>query len=283
MSVISVQSQVSFGYVGNSAAVPALQALGYETWPVHTAMVAHHPGHGGFHGAITQAAVLRSIFEGMQDIGAFGRCSALLSGYLGSVENGEALLSAWASIKSAAPAALYCCDPVIGDSEEGIYVDAGLVPFFRDSAMAAADQVVANAFEASILTDVDVTDSRSAVVAARKIAAKGPGVVVISSVPLRVDGKDWLGNIAVDGERAWQTRVPRLQRNIKGAGDFMTALWLGHYLQSRDSASALSGATMAVKTAIDRSAADDGGELRIIERVENWRQGGDDVFLESIG
>jgi pyridoxine kinase len=282
MEVISVQSHVSFGHVGNSAAVYPMQRLGVDVWPVHTALLAHHPGHGGFNGAMTSPQTLRTIFDGLRRLGAFEQCSALLSGYLGSVETGTVLIEAWQTIKAAAPDAIFCCAAVLGDREEGIYVDPALPAFFRDAALPMADVIVANAFEAGILSGMEVVDLETARLAAAAIADQGPQTVIISSVPYALNGTTHIGNLLNEAGGVWLTYAPLFSGPAKGAGDFMTAVWLAQYLNERDSVSALRFATGAVKSAVELSAEHPIRELAVIAASDQWHDGSSDVGLQKI-
>jgi pyridoxine kinase len=286
MGVISVQSQVSFGHVGNSAAQFAMQWLGVEVWPVHTALLAHHPGEGGFHGAKTDPDTVCAIFDGLRRAGTFPECQALLSGYLGSIEVGRAMLAARREIKVAAPDALYCCAAVMGDREEGLYVDAALPDFFRDAAVPAADIVIANAFEAEVLTGVGagvgaggLAGAQAAGTALRRM---GPAMAIVSSVPLGADGTDGIGTLLTTDNGAWLARTPRLQVPAKGAGDLMGAVWLAGYLRDGDAATALQLAVGATRVALEASASRPRGELDLVGTASHWRDAGRDTNLETI-
>jgi len=280
MGVISVQSQVSFGHVGNSAAEFAMQWLGREVWPVPTAVLAHHPGQGGFHGAKTDPQLVRAILDGLHGAGAFADCQALLSGYLGSPEVGRAMLAAGREIKAESPGALYCCQPVMGDREEGVYVDGALPAFFKEDAVPAADVVIANAFEAEVLTGVAADDLSGARAAGAALRQMGPAIAIVSSVPL---GADELGTLLASGDGAWLARTSRLAVPAKGAGDLMGAVWLAGYLRDGDAAAALGLAVGATRLALEASAARPRGELDLVGTAPGWRKAGKDVHIETLG
>src|SRR5690349_1486037 len=122
MNLLSIQSHVAYGHVGNSAAVFALQRMGVEVWPVHTVQFSNHPGYGGFRGQAFDADLIRNVVQGIDERGVLGECDGILSGYLGDAATGAAVLDAVARVKRANPAARYCCDPVIGDADSGVYV-----------------------------------------------------------------------------------------------------------------------------------------------------------------
>src|SRR5262249_48598579 len=152
MRLLSIQSHVAFGHVGNSAAVFPLQRLGCEVWPIHTVQFSNHTGYGAWKGRVFDADIIRAVVEGITDRGALPTCDGLLSGYMGSAETGAAILDATAAVKAANPLALYCCDPVIGDVGRGVFVRPGVPEFMRDAAVPAADIVTPNQFELDYLS-----------------------------------------------------------------------------------------------------------------------------------
>src|SRR6476469_8418046 len=147
MNILSIQSHVAYGHVGNSAAVFPLQRMGVEVWPIHTVQFSNHPGYGEWQGRVFDAALIRDLVGGIEKRGVLGECDGVLSGYMGAVDIGEAILDVVATVKRANPSARYCCDPVIGDTGRGVFVREGIPQFMRDKAVPAADVVTPNQFE----------------------------------------------------------------------------------------------------------------------------------------
>src|SRR5690348_11172943 len=139
MNLLSIQSHVAYGHVGNSAAVFSLQRLGIEVWPVHTVQFSNHTGYDGWRGRAFEPDLIRDLMRGLEQRSVLGGCDGVLSGYVGSAEIGAAILDAVTRVKRANPAARYCCDPVIGDVERGVFVRPGVAEFMRERALAAAD------------------------------------------------------------------------------------------------------------------------------------------------
>src|SRR5712691_10542060 len=96
VNLLSINSHVAYGHVGNAAAVFALQRLGCEVWPVHTALFSNHAGHGSFRGEMVEASAVGDLVRGIEERGVLARCDGVLSGYLGRTETGEAILEAFA-------------------------------------------------------------------------------------------------------------------------------------------------------------------------------------------
>lgn len=262
MNVLSIQSSVAYGHVGNAAATLPLQRLGFEVWPVNTVTLSNHPAHGGFRGRFAEAEELRALVQGIDERGAFSRCDAVLSGYLGDATNGPVVLEAVAAVKRANPRALYCCDPVMGEKGRGFYVRAGIPEFFRDQALAACDIVIPNLFELEFLSGRTVDDIPSARAAAETLLAKGPRVIVVSGLE---GARGSIAVLAVAKNGAWLAETPRLAVAAHGAGDAFAALFLGHYLRRGNVGTAL-GRAISAQYALMRvtARADTKGDLALV-------------------
>ena len=140
MNILSIQSWVAYGHVGNASAVFPLQRLGAEVWAIHTVQFSNHTGYGAWRGQVLPATLIGDCVEGIAERGVLPGCDAVLTGYVGDAATGEAILGAVARVKAANPAALWCCDPVIGDVGRGVFVRPGIPEFFRDRALALADK-----------------------------------------------------------------------------------------------------------------------------------------------
>ena len=182
MQVLSVQSSVAYGHVGNAAATFPLQRLGHEVWPVATVNYSNHPGHGSYRGGVYHATDVAETLDEIERRGGFHRCDAVLSGFLGSPATGPVLLNAVDRIKRANPEALYVLDPVIGDAERGVYVADGIAEFFRDEALKRADIVMPNLFELEQLSGRTIRDVDTAVGAAASLLDYGPSTIVVTGV-----------------------------------------------------------------------------------------------------
>jgi len=268
MNILSIQSFVAFGHVGNRAAMLPLERLGHEVWPINTVLLAHHPGYGAWHGRVAAAEEIMTLIGGLEARGAFGRCDAVLSGYLGDVALGPALLDAVGRVRKANPKALYCCDPVMGDQARGFYVRAGIPEFFRDQVVPLADLLIPNTFELGWLAAVRVDDATSALGAARALIARGPRLVVATGLRRMVRGRPRIGALAVEASRAWYAEAPFIAAPANGAGDAFAALFLGHYLRGRRVGGALERAVSALHAVIAKTAVLGSGELALVESQE---------------
>ena len=246
MNILSIQSHVAYGHVGNSAAVFALQRLGCEVWPVHTVQFSNHTGYGGWQGDVFAADRIAAVIDGIAGLGVLGGCDGVLSGYLGAVATGDAILAAAARVRAANPAALWCCDPVIGNRARGEFVTAGVAAFMAERAVPCADVVTPNHFEVDRLTGRDTADLAALLAAVRALHGRGPEAVLVTSVRTDATPVDCLDVVASAPGGAFMVRTPRLGVPANGAGDLIAALFFFHWLSRRDAAQALAAATSSV-------------------------------------
>lgn len=242
MPVLSIQSSVAYGHVGNAAAVFPLQLLGHEVWPVDTVSFSNHPQYGGWRGAVRDPGEVREILRGVEERGAFARCDAVLSGYLGDPATGAAVLDAVDRVKAANADAIYCLDPVMGDVERGVYVRPGIPEFFREHALPRADFVIPNTFELEFLAGRAAASAAEAEAAAAELRAHGAGTVIVTGIR---DGQDILV-LAFSDEGAWRVAAPMIEAPPWGAGDLFAALFLGNHLLGRDLPAALGRAVSSI-------------------------------------
>jgi pyridoxine kinase len=245
MNVISIQSHVAYGHVGNSAAVFALQRLGHEVWPIHTVQFSNHTGYPDWQGRVFDAAEIAKLIDGLEARGALARCDALLTGYLGDPALGAVVTDALARIRSANPKALWCCDPVMGDHGKGLFVRAGVPEFMAGCALPAADILTPNLFELELLTQSKPRGPEAIRKAAAALLQRGPKVVLVTSLTDATEG-DEVAMLAVTPGGAWRVATPRLPMQPNGAGDAVAALFLGFYLKSGKVPDALAAAASAI-------------------------------------
>lgn len=265
-TVLSVQSRVAYGHVGNAAATFPLQRLGCEVWSLDTVAFSNHTGHGKWKGSVVPAETVATLFEGIADLGVLGSCDAVLSGYLGALETGPVLLDIVARIKAANPGALFCCDPVIGDTDTGAYVRPGIAEFFRDIAVPRADILTPNLFELDFLTGRKIASLAETVTAAEELRSRGPATVMVTSLPAADAG---IAMLAVGDGGAWLVETPRLSAEMNGCGDVTAALFLARLLRRTPLPDALSATASAMHALIDGTVSRGRYELALIEMQDD--------------
>lgn len=265
--ILSIQSHVSYGHVGNSAAVFPLQRLGFEVWPIMTVLFSNHTGYGAFRGRPVGADWQREILAGLEERGALARTRAVLSGYLGDPATAEVVVEAVERVRRHRPDAVYACDPVIGDDGRGTFVRPGIPELLRDRILPLATLVKPNRFELSHLSGIEVRTLEDALEAARSLRARGPELVVVTSLSLP-DREGALGMLADSAEGSWLVWTPRLPVTLNGTGDVFAALLLGEWLLTRDPEKALARTASAVYGLVEATWRAESRELLLVEAQE---------------
>jgi len=265
MDLLSVNSHVAFGHVGNSAAVFVLQRLGVEVWPIHTVVLSNHPGYGDFRGRAADASAIRDLVAGIASRGVLAGCDGIISGYLGTAEIGTEFLAAAAGVKASNRSARYCCDPVIGDGDRGIYVRPEVADVIRARLVPAADVVTPNQFELDFISGRSSKTLRDVIVAIDAVHGLGPSVVLVTSVATDEIPADAIDLIVSDGVGRFRLRTPKLTHAANGAGDAIAALFFAHLLRSGSAAAALARAASSVFGILRRTAQAGARELLLIE------------------
>ncbi len=270
MNILSIQSWVAYGHVGNASAVFPLQRLGAEVWAVHTVQFSNHTGYGSWRGQVFSGENVREVVAGIGERGALARCDAVLSGYMGDAGIGTAILEAARTVRAANPAALWCCDPVLGDTDEGFYVRTGIPEFMRDQAVPAADIVTPNLFELEYLSGQECRTLDATKTAIAALQARGPRIVLVTSSRTETTPDDAIDMLAADGGEVHLLRTPILPITVNGAGDALAGLFLFHRLRTGSTAAALAEAGSAIHGLLRRTAEAGSREILLVAAQEEF-------------
>ena len=269
MRFLSLQSHVAYGYVGNRAAAFPLQRLGHEVWAVNTVEFSNHTGYGAWRGRAASAEQVSEIVQGIEALGQFSRCDGLLTGYVGDAALADVVLDTARRVRAANPRAIWCCDPVLGDIDTGIYVKPGIDTFFRDRAIPAADLVTPNHFELEHLTGRTVSTMAEALAAARILLQgerPGPRLALITSLRRADAAADTIEMVAVTREAAWRVATPMIGFEIapNGTGDAVAALFTAHWISGDEIADALGKAASSIFAVLEATQAMGERELQLV-------------------
>ncbi|MBX5452682.1 MAG: pyridoxal kinase PdxY [Acidobacteriia bacterium] len=268
MRILSIQSWVAYGHVGNAAALFPLQRLGAEVLAVHTLQFSNHPGYGRFRGMRFPPSHVADVITGLAERGILAACHGVLSGYLAEAGTGAAVLKAVAEMRAANPHGLYCCDPVFGDDGPGVYVHPDLPRFFLEEALPAADIATPNRFELAHLTDIPcrtLTEVKTAIAALQgKMRKDGLQTVLVSSLNTESTPEDAIDTIVGESSAFYLLRTPKLPLRPSGSGDLLAALFFYHCLRGNSGREALENAVSALFGILRRTAELGQQELAII-------------------
>ncbi|ELY6247186.1 pyridoxal kinase PdxY [Cronobacter universalis] len=248
-NILAIQSHVVFGHAGNSAAEFPMRRLGANVWPLNTVQFSNHTQYGQWTGAVMPPSHLTEIVQGIAAIGQLSRCDAVLSGYLGSAEQGEHILEIVRQVKAANPQAKYFCDPVMGHPEKGCIVAPGVAEFHARFALPASDIIVPNLLELEMLSGHAVASVDEAVATARELIARGPQIVLVKHLARAGYHQDRFEMLLVTSDEAWHISRPLVDfgaRQPVGVGDVTSGLLLVKLLQGATLREALEHVTAAV-------------------------------------
>ncbi|HYJ43239.1 MAG TPA: pyridoxal kinase PdxY [Xanthobacteraceae bacterium] len=282
MNILSIQSHVAYGHVGNASAAFVLQRIGVEAWPILTVQFSNHTGYGSWRGRAFDAGMIRDIMQGIGERGVLGKCDGVLSGYLGSAEIGTAVLEAVAQVKAANPKARYCCDPVIGDVGRDVFVQPGVAAFMRERAVPMADIVTPNHFELDHLTGRITKSLAEALAAVEAVRKTGPRIVLVTSLMVDDTPADAIDLVACDDSGRYRLRTPKLPIAVNGAGDAIAALFFAHCLNKGSAADALSRAVSAVFGILKLTADAGSREILLIDAQDELVKPSREFRAESI-
>ncbi|MGR0219288.1 pyridoxal kinase PdxY [Agromyces sp. ZXT2-6] len=270
MKVLSIQSAVAYGHVGNSAAVFPLQRIGVEVMPVYTVNFSNHTGYGAWRGPLISPDDVREVIAGIEDRGAFPTIDVILSGYQGSEGIADVILDAVARIRAANPDATYSCDPVMGNAKSGCFVAPTIPVLLRDRVVPAADLITPNQFELGYLTGTEPGSLESTLESVDLARATGPRTVLVTSVerPDREEGT--IEMLAVDDRGAWVVQTPLLPMKANGSGDVTAALFTAHHRRTGDAADALARTASSVFDLLENTHRSGERELQLVESQDAY-------------
>lgn len=270
MKILSIQSAVAYGHVGNSAAVFPLQRIGVEVLPVYTVNFSNHTGYGAWRGPLIAPAEVSEVITGIEERGVFPQIDVVLSGYQGGAGIADVIIDAVRRVKAANPAAVYSCDPVMGNARSGCFVAPEIPELLRDRVVPVADIITPNQFELGYLTGTEPGDLVSTLDSVDAARALGPSTVLVTSVerPDRPEGT--IEMLAADDSGAWIVRTPHLPIKANGSGDVTAALFTAHYRASGDAAAALERTASSVFDLIEATLRSGERELQLVEAQEAY-------------
>ncbi len=263
-NVISIQSQVVHGYVGNSAAVFPMQALGVTVAAVPTTLLSNHPLYPTTRGRVLDAALVADLLRGVEERGLVEASNAVLTGYLGSLENGAVVADFIERAKARNPGLIFVCDPVIGDEGPGVFVAEGLVDIFRDRLVPAASIITPNQFEFELLTGASARSAEALLTAARGLTKGGQQRIVVTGCTLDDTPDGHIETIVCDGGALHRIAAERLPIRPNGAGDLFAGLLVAHLALGCDLTGAAEKAAAVVLAVLRRTLAERAYELRIL-------------------
>lgn len=269
-NILSLQSHVAYGYVGNKAAVFPLQRLGHEVININTVQFSNHTGYGSWTGDIMSIEHIDKIFDGLNQRGVLENLDGVLTGYLGDKSLGDILLRWLKVIREKNPQVVYCCDPVIGDTDRGIFVRPGVPEFFANQAVSQANILTPNQFELTNLTGIEINTLKDAELACQQLHQRGAKMILVTSLTRNEMPHEQIEMLLSCPNETLLVATPRLDMPIapNGSGDMTAAVFLAKYLETKDPAASLAHTAAAIYAVFCKTQQLDRRELAIIQAQE---------------
>jgi pyridoxine kinase len=290
MPVLSIQSHVVYGHAGNSAAVFPLQRLGWEVWAINTVEFSNHTGYKAWRGEALSPALTEELVLGLEERDVLKQCDAVLSGYLGNPETGRAIIGTVRKVRSHAPKALYCCDPVMGDEGRGFFVKPEIPDIFKNEIIPLADILTPNQFELCALTGMNAETLPEILEAVKRLHSLGPRIILVTSLKIQEDRETKspeIGMLASDGNDTYRISTPELyfenSSSMAGSGDLTSSIFLSRYLESRDLKQSLELSAASIYGIMEATHRAKSPELLIIAAQEQLVSPGFSFRAEKIG
>jgi pyridoxine kinase len=272
MKILSIQSAVAYGHVGNSAAVFPLQRIGVEVLPVYTVNFSNHTGYGAWRGPMIAPSDVSEVIAGIEDRGVFPQIDVILSGYQGGEGIGDVVIDAVARVKAANPNAIYACDPVMGNAKSGCFVAPAIPILLRERVVPVADIITPNQFELGFLTGTEPDTIESTLASADLARTMGPSTVLVTSVERPESEDNTIEMMVVTGAGAWIVQTPLLPIKANGSGDVTAALFTAHLTRTGDAAAALARTASSVFDLLTRTLESGERELQLVESQQFYAE-----------
>lgn len=267
-SIISIQSQVVHGHVGNSAAVLPMQAHGLNVAAVPTTLLSNHPGFETMRGRVLEPELVGDLLRGVEERGLIETSRYIVSGYLGSRANGEVVAAFIKRARQLNPDITYICDPVMGDAHLGVFVADQVVECLCDELVPLADLLTPNQFEVGLIAGSQPSTWRELEAAVVQIQARRGARVVVTGCTLADTPAGSLENIVFDGKSCTRLTSPRLPMVPVGTGDLYTGLLTAKLARGDTLVEAARRAAAAVLDILERTMAEDEHEMQLASVIE---------------
>jgi pyridoxine kinase len=269
MNILSIQSQVVYGHVGNSAAQFILQRLGHDVWPVPTTLFSNHLAKPSWTGKLVPHEDVAALLDGLSRLNLLDRVDAVVTGYLGDPGNVAITADLVDQLRRKRPDVIYACDPVMGDNGQ-LYVKPALAEAIESELIKRADILSPNQFELRRLSGIDVVDQATSIEASRALQQRFGTKAVVATGVLDTQHPDRITALATDATGVWAASGPRIDVPASGAGDSFASLLLGHYLRSRSLPQSLNAAVAGTSAIFAATAALARDELAIVDSQDAW-------------
>lgn len=271
-TVLSIQSNVVYGYAGNKVATLAMQLQGVEVMPIHTVQLSSNTVYPHYDGIVLGAQQITRIVNSLEKIGVLSSIDAIISGYIGLAEQGEEILEAVKKIKFYNPNAIYVCDPVMGgDINKGSSLPQNIIDFFTKQAIKYADYITPNLLELQILSNLEIKTFNDVLNAIKTLQNKPIQAILVKNLLHAGKTTELFEMILATPSQSYHLARPLYDfpHRPLGVGDLICSLFTAHLVNGQSQLTAFELAANAANHVLDITKQQDARELAIID-AQQW-------------
>ncbi|APO53700.1 pyridoxal kinase [Bradyrhizobium diazoefficiens] len=263
MLVISIQSQVVHGHVGNSAAAYAMQAEGVNVAAVPTTLLSNHPRYPSLRGRVLETELVADLLKGVEERDLVDEAAVLVTGYLGSPGNAAVVADFVERALNRNSKLVYLCDPVIGDDGH-VYVADGILDVVRHRLLPAANLTTPNQFELELLSGITIADAQDLRAACAALAGTGRIDVIATGCTLADTPDGQVETILCADGQLSRFATPRLPIRPYGTGDLLSGLIAAHLAKGKAMEAAVRLAVETIFAVLVRTQEAGSAEMRLV-------------------
>lgn len=271
-TVLSIQSNVVYGYAGNKVATLAMQLQGVEVMPIHTVQLSSNTVYPHYDGIVLGAQQITRIINSLEKIGVLSSIDAIISGYIGLAEQGEEILEAVKKIKFYNPNAMYVCDPVMGgDINKGSSLPQNIIDFFTKQAIKHADFITPNLLELQILSNLEIKTFNDVLNAIKTLQNKPIQAILVKNLLHAGKTTELFEMILATPSQSYHLARPLYDfpHRPLGVGDLICSLFTAHLVNGQSQLTAFELAANAANHVLDITKQKNVQELAIID-AQHW-------------
>ena len=271
-TVLSIQSNVVYGYAGNKVATLAMQLQGVEVMPIHTVQLSSNTVYPHYDGIVLGAQQITRIVNSLEKIGVLSSIDAIISGYIGLAEQGEEILEAVKKIKFYNPKAIYVCDPVMGgDINKGSSLPQNIIDFFTKQAIKYADYITPNLLELQILSNLEIKTFNDVLNAIKTLQNKPIQAILVKNLLHAGKTTELFEMILATPSQSYHLARPLYDfpHRPLGVGDLICSLFTAHLVNGQSQLTAFELAANAANHVLDITKQQNARELAIID-AQQW-------------
>lgn len=233
--IISIQSTVSTGYVGNNSASLAIQLHGINCVAIPTILLSSHTDKSVYYGETISKELFNKLAKGVLEIDIAKQTQYVISGYLKSQDIIDATAQLIQELKKQ-NSITYIYDPVFGDTRtDGLYIPKEQADYSMEKLLPLSDILTPNHFELEYLSGRNIANEKELVEAVKSHPLLSQKQIILTTAELSKNVNHQLEVILIERGVLTHFYSENIPVEVVGTGDLFTGvlsaqLTLGHSL-----------------------------------------------------